>query len=56
MGHGVKLLTSRGIIAVCLSLCLIYLFVSDTTKHISEYIAVYSIVLNYLFGDGDKDK
>lgn len=59
MGKNVKLTTTRGIIAVILTLCLIYLFVTDTTQHITEYITLYMVVLSYLFGsehNGDNDK
>jgi len=50
MGRNVKLTSTRGIIAVMLSLALIYLFVSSTTQHITEYITLYMVVVNYLFG------
>lgn len=50
MGRNVKLTSTRGIIAVMLSLALIYLFVSGTTQHITEYITLYMVVVNYLFG------
>lgn len=59
MGKNVKLTTTRGVIAVILTLCLIYLFVTDTTQHITEYITLYMVVLSYLFGsdhNGDNDK
>lgn len=59
MGKNVKLTTTRGIIAVILTLCLIYLFVTDTAQHITEYITLYMVVLSYLFGsdhNGDNDK
>lgn len=59
MGKNVKLTTTRGIIAVILTLCLIYLFVTNTTQHITEYITLYMVVLSYLFGsdhNGDNDK
>lgn len=59
MGKNVKLTTTRGIIAVILTLCLIYLFITETTQHITEYITLYMVVLSYLFGsdhNGDNDK
>ena len=59
MGKNVKLNTTRGVIAVILTLCLIYLFATDTTQHITEYITLYMVVLSYLFGsdhNGDNDK
>lgn len=60
MGKNVKLLSTRGIIAIILTLCLIYLFVTGTTQHITEYITLYMVVLSYLFGsdnnNGDNNK
>lgn len=50
MGKNVKLTSTRGIIATMLTLALIYLFVSGTTQHITEYITLYMVVVNYLFG------
>lgn len=50
MGRNVKLASTRGIISIMLSLALIYLFVSGTTQHITEYITLYMVVVNYLFG------
>lgn len=50
MGRNVKLTSTRGIISIMLSLALIYLFVSGTTQHITEYITLYMVVVNYLFG------
>lgn len=50
MGRNVKLSSTRGIISIMLSLALIYLFVSGTTQHITEYITLYMVVVNYLFG------
>lgn len=59
MGKNVKLTSTRGLIAVILSIALVYLFVSDTTQHITEYITMYMVIINYLFGNhdnGDSDK
>lgn len=59
MGKNIKLLTTRGIIATVLTLSIIYLFVTDTTSHITEFITMYMVIINYLYGnnnDGDKDK
>lgn len=59
MGKNVKLLSTRGLIALLLSAALIYLFVSNTVQHITEYITLYMVVLNYLFGSdnhGDDNK
>ena len=50
MGKNIKLTSTRGIIAVMLTISLVYLFVSDTTKHITEFITLYMVVINYLFG------
>lgn len=49
MGKNIKLTSTRGIIAVMLTISLVYLFVSDTTKHITEFITLYMVVINYLF-------
>ena len=62
MGKNIKLTTTRGIIAVMLSICLIYLFVTNTTDHINEYITLYMVLMNYLYGreqhdtNGDSNK
>lgn len=59
MGKNVKLASTRGLIAVILSVALVYLFISDTTQHITEYITMYMVIINYLFGNhdnGDSDK
>jgi hypothetical protein len=62
MGKNVKLTTTRGIIAVMLSICLIYLFVTNTADHITEYITLYMVLMNYLYGreqhdaNGDNNK
>lgn len=59
MGKNVKLLSTRGLIALLLSVALIYLFISNTVQHITEYITLYMVVLNYLFGSdnhGDDNK
>lgn len=50
----IKLCSVRGVIATSLTLCLIYLFVTNTAEHISEFIAIYMCVLNYLFKDKDE--
>lgn len=50
----IRLCSVRGVIATSLTLCLIYLFVTNTAEHISEYIAIYMCVLNYLFKDKDE--
>lgn len=55
MGKNVKLTTTRGIIAVMLSICLIYLFVANTTDHITEYITLYMVLMNYLYGREQND-
>lgn len=55
MGKNVKLTTTRGIIAVMLSICLIYLFVTNTTGHITEYITLYMVLMNYLYGREQHD-
>lgn len=49
MGKNIKLTSTRGVIAVMLTISLVYLFVSDTTKHITEFITLYMVVINYLF-------
>ena len=63
MGKNIKLTTTRGIIAVILSICLVYLFVTETTAHITEYITLYMVLMNYLYGrdsdnmqNGDSNK
>lgn len=59
MGKNIKLTSTRGIIAVVLTACLCYLFASDNTKHITEYITLYMVVINYLFEretNGDNNK
>lgn len=55
MGKNIKLTSTRGIIAILLTLCTIYLFVSDTTKHITEYLTIYTLVLTYMFSSNDTD-
>ena len=55
MGKNIKLTSTRGIISVLLTLCTIYLFVSDTTKHITEYLTIYTLVLTYMFSSNDGD-
>lgn len=50
MGKYIKLTSTRGIISVMLTIALVYLFVSNTTKHITEFITLYMVVINYLFG------
>lgn len=55
MGKNIKLTSTRGIIAVLLTLCTIYLFISDTTKHITEYLTIYTLVLTYMFSSNDTD-
>lgn len=55
MGKNVKITSTRGIIAILLTLCTIYLFVSDTTKHITEYLTIYTLVLTYMFSSNDTD-
>lgn len=55
MGKNVKLTTTRGVIAVMLSVCLIYLFVTNTTDHITEYITLYMVLMNYLYGREQHD-
>lgn len=54
MGKNIKLTSTRGIIAVLLTICTIYLFVSDTTKHITEYLTIYTLVLTYMFSSNDE--
>lgn len=49
MGKNIKLTSTRGIIAIILTLSLVYLFVSETTAHITEFITLYMVVINYLF-------
>lgn len=56
MGKSIKLLTTRGLISVTMTLTLVYLFVTDTTKHITEYITLYTMILHYMFDTGDPDK
>lgn len=55
MGKNIKITSTRGIIAVILTLCIVYLFVTNTTEHITEYITLYMVITNYLFGRDDKD-
>lgn len=55
MGKNVKITSTRGIISILLTLCTIYLFVSDTTKHITEYLTIYTLVLTYMFSSNDTD-
>ena len=54
MGKNLKLTSTRGIIALMLTGALIYLFVSNTTAHITEFITLYMVVINYMFGN-DKE-
>lgn len=56
MGKNVKILTTRGIVSISMTLSLIYLFVTDTTKHITEFITLYTMILHYMFDTGDADK
>lgn len=63
MGKNIKLTTTRGIIAVILTVCLVYLFVTETTAHITEFITLYMVLMNYLYGrdnttdlNGDNNK
>lgn len=56
MAHSIKLISVRGIVTVILSLTLIYLFVTNTDEHITEYITIYMVVLNYMFSDDKKVK
>lgn len=56
MAHSIKLLSVRGIITFILSLTLVYLFVTNTDEHITEYITIYMVVLNYMFSDDKKQK
>lgn len=55
MGKSIKLTSTRGIIAIMLTLALIYLFVSGTTQHITEYMTLYMVVVNYMF-NADKSE
>lgn len=55
-GKNVKLLSTRGLTAIMLTLALIYLFITNTDTHITEYITVYGIVLHYMFDSGGSDK
>lgn len=55
MGKNIKITSTRGIIAIVLTLCIVYLFVTNTTEHITEYITLYMVITNYLFGRDDKD-
>lgn len=55
-GKNVKLLSTRGLTAIMLTLALIYLFITNTDAHITEYITVYGIVLHYMFDSGGSDK
>lgn len=55
-GKNVKLLSTRGLTAIILTLSLVYLFVTNTDAHITEYITIYSIILHYMFDSGDSDK
>lgn len=55
MGKNIKITSTRGIIAIILTLCIVYLFVTNTTEHITEYITLYMVITNYLFGRDDKD-
>jgi len=55
MGKNIKITSTRGIIAIILTICIVYLFVTNTTEHITEYITLYMVITNYLFGRDDKD-
>ena len=55
MGKNVKITSTRGIIAILLTLCTIYLFITDSTKHITEYLTIYTLVLTYMFSSNDTD-
>lgn len=55
-GKNVKLLSTRGLTAMILSLTLVYLFVTNTDEHITEYITIYGVVLHYMFDSGGSDK
>ena len=55
MGKNIKLTSTRGIIAVMLTISLVYLFITDTTKHITEFITLYMVVINYLFSVDKED-
>lgn len=58
MGKNVKLTSTRGIIALVLTLAIVYLFITNTGEHITEFITLYMVIINYLFGhdNGDSDK
>lgn len=56
MGKNVKILTTRGLVSISMTLALIYLFVTDTTKHITEFITLYTMILHYMFDTGDIEK
>lgn len=55
-GKNVKLLSTRGLTAIMLTLTLIYLFITNTDAHITEYITIYGVVLHYMFDSGGSDK
>lgn len=56
MAHSLKLLSTRGITSVILTLTLVYLFISGNER-LDMFITLYMVVLNYMFSDkGDTDK
>lgn len=48
MGRTVKLLTTRGIIAVSLTLCYIMLLINETDT--TQFLPVYMMIIGYMFG------
>lgn len=59
MGKNVKLLSTRGLIALILTAALVYLLITNTTQHITEFITLYMVIINYLYGNdnnGGNDK
>lgn len=55
MGKNIKLCTTRGFVVVALTILLAYLFATDS-NHLQEYIAIYYIVLHYMFDSGGENK
>lgn len=51
MGKNIKLCTTRGFVVIALTILLAYLFATDSS-HLQEYIAIYYIVLHYMFDSG----
>lgn len=51
MGKNIKLCTTRGFVVVALTILLAYLFATNSS-HLQEYIAIYYIVLHYMFDSG----